>query len=130
MDFENGNVLQQLRCGGVLEAVRISCAGFPTKFPFEDFVDHFWNLVPELLARDDLDDADLARAACQKARLQGFQIGKTKVCHLLTYPALPIRKLLCYLRCTVQSMTGSYRPICKIYAETSAGIACMACNLF
>lgn len=79
MDFENGNVLQQLRCGGVLEAVRISCAGFPTKFPFEDFVDHFWNLVPELLARDDLDDADLARAACQKAQLQGFQIGKTKV---------------------------------------------------
>ena len=87
MDFENGNVLQQLRCGGVLEAVRISCAGFPTKFPFEDFVDHFWNLVPELLARDDLDDADLARAACQKARLQGFQIGKTKVPTLLIYPA-------------------------------------------
>lgn len=78
MDFENANVLQQLRCGGVLEAVRISCAGFPTKFPFEDFVDHFWNLVPELLSRDDLDDAALARAACQKAKLQGFQIGKTK----------------------------------------------------
>ena len=79
MDFENGNVLQQLRCGGVLEAVRISCAGFPTKFPFEDFVDHFWNLVPELLTRDDLDDAALAKAACQKAGLQGFQIGRTKV---------------------------------------------------
>ena len=79
MDFENGNVLQQLRCGGVLEAVRISCAGFPTKFPFEDFVDHFWNLVPELLARDDLDDAALAKAACQKAKLQGFQIGRSKV---------------------------------------------------
>lgn len=79
MDFENANVLQQLRCGGVLEAVRISCAGFPTKFPFEDFVDHFWNLVPELLSRDDLDDAALAKAACQKAKLQGFQIGKTKV---------------------------------------------------
>jgi myosin-5 len=79
MDFENANVLQQLRCGGVLEAVRISCAGFPTKFPFEDFVDHFWNLVPELLVRDDLDDAALAKAICQKARLQGFQVGKTKV---------------------------------------------------
>jgi myosin V len=25
--FENANVLQQLRCGGVLEAVRINCAG-------------------------------------------------------------------------------------------------------
>ena len=140
LDFENANVLQQLRCGGVLEAVRISCAGFPTKFPFEDFVDHFWNLVrhpgnvrlpavrpaphaspaappqgppillhatparagarlqggrqqrgaqiliwwslcqvPELLARDDLDDAQLARAICAKARMQGFQVGKSKV---------------------------------------------------
>ena len=45
LEFENQNALHQLRCGGVLEAVRISCAGFPTKLPFEDFVDHFWNLV-------------------------------------------------------------------------------------
>ena len=34
----------QLRCGGVLEAVRISCAGYPTKMPFADFIDHFWML--------------------------------------------------------------------------------------
>lgn len=32
----------QLRCGGVLEAVRISCAGYPTKLPFLDFIEHFW----------------------------------------------------------------------------------------
>ena len=100
MDFENGNVLQQLRCGGVLEAVRISCAGFPTKFPFEDFVDHFWNLVPELLARDDLDDADLARAACQKARLQGFQIGRTKV---------PTLQLIC------PTSSVHCSPVCMVY---------------
>ena len=61
LEFENQNTLQQLRCGGVLEAVRISCAGFPAKLPFEDFVDHFWNLVPDLLAKPDLDDAALAR---------------------------------------------------------------------
>jgi len=77
-DFEPGNVLHQLRCGGVLEAVRISCAGFPTKLPFEDFVDHFWNLVPELLARPELDDAALARAIAAKAHLTGYQAGKTK----------------------------------------------------
>ncbi|KAK6147671.1 hypothetical protein DH2020_018583 [Rehmannia glutinosa] len=29
--FENINVIQQLRCGGVLEAIRISCAGYPTQ---------------------------------------------------------------------------------------------------
>lgn len=77
-DFEPGNVLHQLRCGGVLEAVRISCAGFPTKLPFEDFVDHFWNLVPELLARPELDDAALARAIAAKAHLTGYQAGKSK----------------------------------------------------
>lgn len=72
-------MLHQLRCGGVLEAVRISCAGFPTKMPFLDFVDHFWNLVPELLSRPDLDDAALARAIAKKAALEGCQIGHTKV---------------------------------------------------
>ena len=50
MDFENGNVLQQLRCGGVLEAVRISCAGFPTKMPYEvDFLFLLWLLFCRLI---------------------------------------------------------------------------------
>ena len=71
-------MLHQLRCGGVLEAVRISCAGFPTKLPFEDFVDHFWNLVPELLSRPELDDAALARGIAAKAHLTGYQAGKSK----------------------------------------------------
>lgn len=79
MDFENINVLHQLRCGGVLEAVRISCAGFPTKIPFIDFVDHFWNLVPELLSRADLDDAALSKAIVAKAGLKQHQAGSTKV---------------------------------------------------
>lgn len=41
---------------GVLEAVRISCAGFPSKRPFPDFADHFWTLAPELYHREDVDD--------------------------------------------------------------------------
>ena len=79
LEFENTNVLHQLRCGGVLEAVRISCAGFPTKMPFLDFVDHFWNLVPHLLSQPELDDAALARAIAKKAGLTGYQAGHTKV---------------------------------------------------
>ena len=59
--------------------VRISCAGFPTKMPYEDFVDHFWNLVPHLLARSDLDDAAIAKAIVDQAHLEGYQAGKTKV---------------------------------------------------
>uniref|UniRef100_A0A7S3VIZ6 Myosin motor domain-containing protein n=1 Tax=Dunaliella tertiolecta TaxID=3047 RepID=A0A7S3VIZ6_DUNTE len=42
-------VLQQLRCGGVMEAVRISCAGFAYKRGFDAFVDFFWPLCPSAL---------------------------------------------------------------------------------
>lgn len=79
MEFENMNVLHQLRCGGVLEAVRISCAGFPTKIPFIDFIDHFWNLIPELLSRTDLDDRSLATGIVNKASLKQYQAGTSKV---------------------------------------------------
>ncbi|CAN6486067.1 unnamed protein product [Victoria cruziana] len=47
--FENTNVLQQLRCGGVLEAIRISCAGYPTRRTFDEFVDRFGLLSPDVL---------------------------------------------------------------------------------
>ena len=67
------NTLHQLRCGGVLEAVRISCAGYPTKTPYPDFVDHFWNLAPHLLSTD-MDDEGIAAAVLDttglKARLR------------------------------------------------------------
>ncbi|GBG59948.1 hypothetical protein CBR_g66754 [Chara braunii] len=76
--FENKNVLQQLRCSGVLEAVRISCAGFPTRRTFEEFLDRFGLLHPEVL----IESAD-EKVACQnlleKCNLKGYQIGKTKV---------------------------------------------------
>ena len=70
------NTLHQLRCGGVLEAVRISCAGYPTKSLYPDFVDHFWNLGPELLAADELDDPALAQALLAKS---GLKVGKLTV---------------------------------------------------
>jgi len=76
--FENKNSLHQLRCGGVLEAVRISCAGFPSKRPYPDFVDHFWPLAPELL-RTDLDDQEISKRIIEKTGLAGYQLGETKV---------------------------------------------------
>ena len=77
--FENNNVLQQLRCGkysiswpfhmsfhffsdknhvchvlfiqfqGVMEAIRISCAGYPTRKTFDDFARRFAILAPDVL---------------------------------------------------------------------------------
>jgi myosin heavy subunit len=34
---------------GVLEAIRISCAGFPTRRTFDEFIDRFGVLAPEVL---------------------------------------------------------------------------------
>ena len=39
-----------------MEAVRISCAGFPNKRTFYDFVDHFWPLAPDTYHSDDLEE--------------------------------------------------------------------------
>ncbi|XP_010433172.1 PREDICTED: myosin-14-like isoform X1 [Camelina sativa] len=76
--FENQNVLQQLRCGGVMEAIRISCAGFPTRKRFEEFLDRFSILAPEILDKSS-DDVAACKKLLEKVALQGYQIGKTKV---------------------------------------------------
>ncbi|PSR94900.1 Myosin-6 like, partial [Actinidia chinensis var. chinensis] len=76
--FENNNVLQQLRCGGVMEAIRISCAGYPTRKPFYEFVDRFGLLAPEVLDGS-TDEVAACKRLLEKVELQGYQIGKTKV---------------------------------------------------
>ncbi|WRX08322.1 IQ motif [Theobroma cacao] len=76
--FENKNILQQLRCGGVMEAIRISCAGYPTKKPFDEFVDRFGLLAPDVLDGSS-DEIAACKKLLEKVGLQGYQIGKTKV---------------------------------------------------
>ncbi|TPX56763.1 hypothetical protein PhCBS80983_g04287 [Powellomyces hirtus] len=44
--FEPPMVLQQLRACGVLETIRISCAGYPSRTAFSDFADRYYLLVP------------------------------------------------------------------------------------
>lgn len=76
--FENKNALQQLRCGGVMEAIRISCAGFPTRKTFDEFVDRFGLLAPEVLDGSS-DEVTACKRLLEKVGLTGYQIGKTKV---------------------------------------------------
>nr|KAJ0189306.1 hypothetical protein LSAT_V11C800425940 [Lactuca sativa] len=76
--FENANIMQQLRCGGVLEAIRISMAGYPTRKSFFDFLNRFSLLAPEVLGGN-LDAKDACKKILDKMGLQGSQIGKTKV---------------------------------------------------
>ncbi|XP_009411029.3 myosin-11-like [Musa acuminata AAA Group] len=76
--FENVNVMQQLRCGGVLEAIRISCAGYPTRRTFDEFLHRFGVLAPEVL-EGNCDEKIACHKILEKKGLIGFQIGKTKV---------------------------------------------------
>jgi serine/threonine protein kinase/ankyrin repeat protein len=45
--FEPKNIIHQLRCGGVLEAVRVSRAGYPTRYPHDVFTARYYILGPE-----------------------------------------------------------------------------------
>ncbi|XP_024985246.1 myosin-6-like [Cynara cardunculus var. scolymus] len=76
--FENQNILQQLRCGGVMEAIRISTAGFPTRKEFREFVERFKVLAPDAVKKCN-DDVSCSKMLLEKAKLEGYQIGKTKV---------------------------------------------------
>ena len=42
--FEPKNIVHQLRCGGVLEAVRVSRAGYPTRYPHDIFMARYYIL--------------------------------------------------------------------------------------
>ncbi|CAI0433994.1 unnamed protein product [Linum tenue] len=78
--FENVNIMQQLRCGGVLEAIRISCAGYPTRRAFFEFINRFGLLAPEALeGKCSYDEKVACQRIMEKKGLKGFQIGKTKV---------------------------------------------------
>ncbi|KAF3446114.1 hypothetical protein FNV43_RR11293 [Rhamnella rubrinervis] len=76
--FENLSILHQLRCGGVLEAVRISLAGYPTRRTYPEFVDRFGILVPEFMDGS-YDEKATTEKILKKLNLENFQLGWTKV---------------------------------------------------
>ncbi|XAR57538.1 Myosin ATPase [Bertholletia excelsa] len=76
--FENQSILHQLRCGGVLEAVRISLAGYPTRKTYHEFVDRFGLIALEIMDRS-YDEKTTTEKILQKLKLENYQLGKTKV---------------------------------------------------
>ncbi|CAE5960337.1 unnamed protein product [Arabidopsis arenosa] len=76
--FENVNIMQQLRCGGVLEAIRISCAGYPTRKPFFEFINRFGLLYPRAL-EGNYEEKAASQKILDNIGLKGYQVGKTKV---------------------------------------------------
>jgi myosin-5 len=82
-EFEPNMVLAQLRACGVLETIRISCSGYPTRWTFEDFVDRYYVLVPsdQWHPKGKADERKLSGAILD-THVTGedrYQIGLTKI---------------------------------------------------
>jgi len=81
--FEGPMVLSQLRACGVLETIRISCAGYPTRWTYEEFAMRYYMLVrstswtPEIR---EMANAILNKAFGEVSRERGqYQFGLTKI---------------------------------------------------
>lgn len=72
-------MVHQLRCGGVLEAVRISCAGYPSRMLYEEFVDRFWVLAPHARGSGPGAPRAFAQHILTLVGIPDFQLGKGKV---------------------------------------------------
>lgn len=94
--FTSPYVLEQLRAGGVLEAVRIACAGFPTRRPFLPFAQRFARLLPPARLEDlnlpmaetgfvdwystsETQVAEVVKRVLKQSGVEGWQMGRTRV---------------------------------------------------
>lgn len=82
--FEGPMVLSQLRACGVLETVRISCAGYPTRWTYADFAMRYYMLIKSTQWTTEI--RDMAMAILQKALGEAkndssdrYQLGLTKI---------------------------------------------------
>ena len=82
--FEGPMVLGQLRACGVLETVRISCAGYPTRWTYEEFALRYYMLVLSTSWTPDI--REMANSILKKAlglnsesSLDKYQLGSTKI---------------------------------------------------
>ena len=82
--FEGPMVLSQLRACGVLETVRISCAGYPTRWTYEEFALRYYMLIPSTQWTTEV--RDMGNAILRKALGAGkndgtdkYQLGLTKI---------------------------------------------------
>ncbi|CAG0891502.1 unnamed protein product, partial [Cyprideis torosa] len=78
--FEPRRAVQQLRACGVLETIRISAAGFPSRWSYEDFFDRYRVLIQT----QDINRKDL-KSTCEKILTDvirdedKYKFGKTKI---------------------------------------------------
>nr|XP_018669541.1 myosin-10 isoform X2 [Ciona intestinalis] len=74
-------VLEQLRCNGVLEGIRICRQGFPNRVPFQEFRQRYEILTPNCLPKDIMDGKKAAIKMLTALDLDEnlFRIGQSKI---------------------------------------------------
>ncbi|KAG6500049.1 hypothetical protein ZIOFF_039863 [Zingiber officinale] len=77
--FEQGLVLQQLRCCGVLEVVRISRSGYPTRMSHQKFAKRYGFLLLESVASQDPLSVSVAILKQFNIHPEMYQVGYTKL---------------------------------------------------
>ncbi|GAA5903549.1 myosin 2 [Sporobolomyces salmoneus] len=80
-EFEPPMVLGQLRACGVLETIKISCAGYPTRWTFDEFADRYYMLVPSSKLSSSADLRNLCSEILSStiSEADKYQVGLTKI---------------------------------------------------
>ncbi|OMJ18372.1 Myosin-2 [Smittium culicis] len=78
-EFDPTMVLSQLRACGVLETIRISCAGYPSRLIKNDFLARYNILYPKVRDEKSVDSASLVLMESLLKDESKYQIGLTKV---------------------------------------------------
>jgi myosin heavy subunit len=84
-DFDSVDVLKQLRCAGMLEAIRIRKAGYSIRIIFKDFIRRYRPCLKGEAGQYDSKPRDAAAAILNSLKIaqpklaDKFQVGFTKV---------------------------------------------------
>eukprot|EP01043_Picozoa_sp_COSAG02_P010080 COSAG02_NODE_349_length_24073_cov_102.816092_6_plen_1343_part_00 len=79
LEFEGNKVVDQLRCSGMMEALKLMHEGYPTRCPFDDLYSRYKDLMPEELSN--LSPADFVECLLQALEVprEKYQFGLSKV---------------------------------------------------
>jgi myosin V len=82
--FESDFVMQQLRAGGIIETIKISAAGYPARWSFEEFFNRYRLLCPVMKIKSDNDSnfrelSEELLGAQNDLEADEYQIGKSQI---------------------------------------------------